>query len=168
MSLLEHKQNALENINIMVLTISDTRDEQTDKSGQLMMELINSHHFNVQKYKIVKDERKEILSEVIDGIHQTKIDVILTNGGTGLSNRDVTLDVIEQVIDRQIPGFGELFRMLSYEEIGSAAILSRAIGGIAKGTVIFSMPGSIGAVRLAMEKLILPELSHIMKEIRKD
>lgn len=168
MSLLEHKQNVLENIYIMVLTISDTRDEQTDKSGQLMMELIQSHHFKVQKYKIVKDERKEILSEVMDGIHQSKIDVILTNGGTGLSNRDVTLDVIEQVIDRQIPGFGELFRMLSYEEIGSAAILSRAIGGIAKGTVIFSMPGSSGAVRLAMEKLILPELSHIMKEIRKD
>lgn len=168
MSLLEHKQNTLENINMMVLTISDTRDEQTDKSGQLMMELIKSHNFNVKEYKIVKDEREQILSEVLEGIKRAEIDVIVTNGGTGLSNRDVTLDVMEQVIDKPIPGFGELFRMLSYEEIGSAAILSRAIGGIAKGTAIFSTPGSTGAVKLAMEKLILPELGHIMKEIRKD
>lgn len=168
MSLLEHKQNTLENINMMVLTISDTRDEQTDKSGQLMMELIKSHNFNVKEYKIVKDEREQILYEVLEGIKLVEIDVIVTNGGTGLSNRDVTLDVMEQVIDKPIPGFGELFRMLSYEEIGSAAILSRAIGGIAKGTAIFSTPGSTGAVKLAMEKLILPELSHIIKEIRKD
>lgn len=168
MSLLEHKQNTLKDINLMVLTISDTRDEQTDKSGQLMMDLIKSHNFVVKEYKIVKDEREQILSEVLEGIRRTEIDVIVTNGGTGLSNRDVTLDVMEQVIDKPIPGFGELFRMLSYEEIGSAAILSRAIGGIAKGTVIFSTPGSTGAVKLAMEKLILPELGHIMKEIRKD
>lgn len=168
MSLLEHKQNSIENINMMVLTISDTRDEQMDKSGQLMMKLIKSHSFNVKEYKMVKDEREKILSEVMNGIKRTEIDVILTNGGTGLSNRDVTFDVIEQVIERPIPGFGELFRMLSYEEIGSAAILSRAMGGIAKGTVIFSTPGSTGAVKLAMEKLILPELSHIIKEIRKD
>lgn len=168
MSLLEHKQNTLKDINLMVLTISDTRDEQTDKSGQLMMDLIKSHNFVVKEYKIVKDEREQILTEVLEGIRRTKIDVIVTNGGTGLSNRDVTLDVMEQVIEKPIPGFGELFRMLSYEEIGSAAILSRAIGGIAKGTAIFSTPGSTGAVKLAMEKLILPELGHILKEIRKD
>lgn len=168
MSLLEHKQNTLKDINIMVLTISDTRDEQTDKSGKLMMDLIKSHDFVVKAYKIVKDEREQILSEVLEGIRRTEIDVIVTNGGTGLSNRDVTLEVMEQVIEKPIPGFGELFRMLSYEEIGSAAILSRAIGGIAKGTAIFSTPGSTGAVKLAMEKLILPELGHILKEIRKD
>lgn len=168
MSLLEHKQNTLKDINIMVLTISDTRDEQTDKSGKLMMDLIKSHNFVVKEYKIVKDEREQILSEVLEGIRRTEIDVIVTNGGTGLSNRDVTLEVMEQVIEKPIPGFGELFRMLSYEEIGSAAILSRAIGGIAKGTAIFSTPGSTGAVKLAMEKLILPELGHILKEIRKD
>jgi molybdopterin adenylyltransferase len=100
---------------------------------------------------------------------EKEIDVILLNGGTGIARRDVTIEVVQGLIEKEIVGFGELFRMLSYlEDIGSAAILSRAIAGVSKDTAIFSMPGSSGAVRLAMEKLVLPEISHVVREIKKD
>lgn len=103
------------------------------------------------------------------GCEQTNIDVVLTNGGTGIAKRDVTIETVKEIIEKEIVGFGELFRMLSYtEDIGSAAILSRAIAGVANDTAIFSTPGSSGAVRLAMTKLILPELGHVVREIRKD
>ena len=164
---IEHKNDLLVPLKVMVITISDTRDEYTDKSGQLMMELLQREHFEVAEYIIVKDEKKDIEAALLRGCHNQQIDVILTNGGTGLAGRDVTVEVIEKLINQPIPGYGELFRMLSYEEIGSAAMLSRATAGIAKGTVIFSTPGSTGAVKLAMEKLILPELGHIIREIRK-
>ena len=104
---------------------------------------------------------------LLKGCQNPQIQVILTNGGTGLANRDVTFDILQKLIEKPIPGFGELFRMLSYEEIGSAAMLSRAIAGITQQTVIFATPGSTGAVSLAMGKLILPELAHIVREMNK-
>jgi len=167
MSVIEHKKRN-ENINVAVLTISDTRTKETDKSGRLMCELLKKDEFLVQHYEIVRDEQVEIETILLEHIQNPKIDAILTNGGTGLSNRDVTFNVVEQIIEKPILGFGELFRMLSFEEIGSASMLSRAIAGIVKQTVIFSTPGSTGAVKLAMEKLILPELIHIVNEIKKD
>ena len=166
MSVIEHKKESLP-VNVMVLTISDTRTEVTDKSGQKMIELLKREHHQVVAYEIVKDEQQAIEYAILKGCHNPQIQVILTNGGTGLANRDVTFDILQNIIEKPIPGFGELFRMLSYEEIGSATMLSRAIAGIAQQTVIFSTPGSTGAVSLAMEKLILPELVHIVREMNK-
>lgn len=166
MSVIEHKKESLP-VNVMVLTISDTRTELTDKSGQKLIELLEFQHHHVVAYEIVKDDQQAIECALLKGCHNPQIQVILTNGGTGLANRDVTFDILQKVIEKPIPGFGELFRMLSYEEIGSAAMLSRAIAGIAQQTVIFSTPGSTGAVSLAMEKLILPELAHIVREMNK-
>ena len=168
MSVQQHKSKLIENIAFQVITISDTRNEMTDKSGKLMKELILSKGFQVKDYQIVKDEGEQIYETIMNGIQNPEINVIVTNGGTGLSNRDVTFDVVERLIERKIHGFGEIFRMLSFEEIGSSAMLSRATGGITKDTVIFSTPGSTGAVRLAMEKLILPEVGHILNELQKD
>ena len=168
MSIFEHKQNGQTPLKVMVLTISDTRNEETDKSGQLMMDLLQNENHVMIAYKIVKDEKGLIEAALVEGCQDPGIDVILTNGGTGLAGRDVTIEVIQGIIEKEIPGYGELFRMLSYEEIGAASMLSRAIAGIAKGTLIFATPGSSGAVKLAMEKLILPEMTHIIREIQKN
>ncbi|MFC7687193.1 molybdenum cofactor biosynthesis protein B [Ureibacillus sp. GCM10028918] len=168
MSIEEHKKTRMKNIKVMVVTISDTRTFETDKSGRIMCELLSKNFFEITRYQIIKDELVDIKSTLNSGIEDLNADVILTNGGTGISNRDVTYDVVDELIDKPIHGFGELFRMLSYEEIGSASMLSRALAGTAKGTVIFSTPGSTGAVKLAMEKLILPELVHIVNELKKD
>ncbi|MBD3107425.1 MogA/MoaB family molybdenum cofactor biosynthesis protein [Bacillus sp. AGMB 02131] len=167
MSHIEHKSQPFEQLRVMVLTISDTRHELTDKSGQLMLSLLKKNRYEVTDYQVVKDEKEEIEAALLAGCESDRIDVILTNGGTGLSKRDVTYEVIEELIEKTIPGYGEVFRMLSYEEIGSASMLSRAIAGIKGETVIFSTPGSTNAVRLAMEKLILPELHHIASELKK-
>ena len=165
----EHKKATTEPIRCKVITVSDTRNEETDKSGALMMELLKSQGHIVTEYEIVKDEREAIQEAVMAGGKSNQVDVILTNGGTGIANRDVTIEAVKELMTKEIPGFGELFRMLSYQEdIGSAAILSRAIAGVAFNKAIFSTPGSSGAVRLAMNKLILPELGHVVGEIRKD
>lgn len=150
----------------MVVTISDTRTKETDKSGQKMLELLKQQH-QVIAYGIVKDDEQEIKHALLQGCKDPRVQVILMNGGTGIAKRDITFDILQAHIERPIPGFGELFRMLSYEEIGSAAMLSRASAGAIQDTVIFSMPGSTNAVSLAMEKLILPELAHIVREMTK-
>lgn len=169
MSLQEHKKTAVIQVNCKVITVSDTRNKDTDKSGQLMKELlVNSGHLIVD-YVIVKDEAEAIRTEVKKGCNDERIDVVLTNGGTGIAKRDVTIETVRQLFEKEISGFGELFRLLSYQEdIGSAAILSRAIAGVYNNTAVFSTPGSTGAVRLAMNKLILPELGHVVKELKKD
>lgn len=166
MSVEAHKQQKII-ANVMVLTISDSRSKETDRSGQKMMELLKEHGHKIVTYKIIKDEREMIEKTLRQGCQDEEVQVILINGGTGIAKRDVTFDVLQTLIERPIPGFGELFRMLSYEEIGSSAMLSRASAGITQNTVIFSTPGSINAVQLAMEKLILPELSHIIREMNK-
>ncbi|MGM0874903.1 MAG: MogA/MoaB family molybdenum cofactor biosynthesis protein [Bacillota bacterium] len=169
MSSIEHKLEAPHSVNCKVITISDTRNEETDKSGKLIKMLLEESGHNVVEYEIVRDEKTLIRSSVLKGCETREIDVVLTNGGTGIAKRDVTIEAVHSVIEKEIPGFGELFRMLSYQEdIGSAAILSRAIAGVSMDTAVFAMPGSSGAVKLAMEKLILPELGHVAREIRKD
>jgi len=168
MSIEEHKKFKLKNVKVMIVTISDTRTFETDKSGRLMCDLLSKNLFEITRYEIIKDEKADIESTLISGSQDRNVDVILTNGGTGISNRDNTFEVVDKLIDKPLPGFGELFRMLSYEEIGSASMLSRAFAGLAKGTAIFSTPGSTNAVKLAMEKLILPELVHIVNELKKD
>jgi molybdopterin adenylyltransferase len=169
MSTQEHKSEAPKSVNCMVITVSDTRIQETDKSGRLMMEMLEGAGHKIVDYCIVKDESVPIQSEILKGCDRGDIDVILTNGGTGIAKRDVTIETVKGLLEKEIVGFGELFRMLSYQEdIGSAAILSRAIAGVVKDKAVFSTPGSTGAVKLAMSKLILPEMGHVVRELKKD
>ncbi|SDQ42887.1 MogA/MoaB family molybdenum cofactor biosynthesis protein [Virgibacillus salinus] len=168
MSVHEHKQNKLF-VKCMVLTISDTRTERTDKSGKLMVTLLEEAGHHIEIKEIIQDESTAIKEITSSGLENPNVDIILMNGGTGIAYRDVTIETIQPMFEKEITGFGELFRMLSFQEdIGSSAILSRAIAGVSKNTAIFAIPGSSGAVKLAMERLILPELSHIAHEIKKD
>lgn len=165
----EHKSEAPKIVRCKVITVSDTRNENTDKSGLLMKNFLEEAGHVIADYVIVKDEKEAIQEEVLKGCNNSDIDCILTNGGTGIAKRDVTIETVTEMYDKELTGFGELFRMLSYlEDIGSAAILSRASAGIIKDTAVFSTPGSSGAVKLAMNKLIVPELGHVIREIRKD
>lgn len=169
MSVEEHKQQAKKSVVCKIITVSDTRNKESDKSGKLMMELLEDAGHKIADYVIVKDEKEPIKEEVLKGCKSPDIDVILTNGGTGIALRDVTIETVQSLFDKEIDGFGELFRMLSYQEdIGSAAILSRAIAGVIDSKAVFSTPGSSGAVKLAMNKLILPELGHVVRELKKD
>ncbi|MCW1241798.1 MogA/MoaB family molybdenum cofactor biosynthesis protein [Bacillus pretiosus] len=168
MSVTEHKKQAPKEVRCKIVTISDTRMEETDKSGQLLHELLKEAGHTVTSYEIVKDDKESIQQAVLAGYHREDVDVVLTNGGTGITKRDVTIEAVSALLHKEIVGFGELFRMISYlEDIGSSAMLSRAIGGTIGRKVVFSMPGSSGAVRLAMNKLILPELGHITFELHR-
>ncbi|MBU8905348.1 MogA/MoaB family molybdenum cofactor biosynthesis protein [Desertibacillus haloalkaliphilus] len=169
MSVFEHKKEAPKEIRCKIITVSDTRTKETDKSGLLIREFLTNGGHLTADYEIVSDDKEKINEALIKGIHSPEIDAILLNGGTGIAVRDVTIETIQAQLDKEIVGFGELFRMLSFtEDIGSAAILSRAIAGVIDHTAVFAMPGSSGAVKLAMSKLIIPELSHVIREIRKD
>lgn len=146
-----------------VLTVSDTRTADTDKSGQLIQAQLQAAHHRVVAYQILKDEPAEVCQCIQGWVADPIIEVVLVNGGTGIAPRDTTYEAIASLLTKTLPGFGELFRMLSYAEIGSRAMASRAIAGICQSTLIFSMPGSSKAVELAMEKLILPELRHLTR-----
>ncbi|MCM2531418.1 molybdenum cofactor biosynthesis protein MoaB [Neobacillus pocheonensis] len=164
-----HKKEAPKKVICKVITVSDTRGQDSDKSGRLMIDLLEAAGHKVVDYVIVKDEMNPIQHEIKTGCDREDIDVILTNGGTGIAKRDVTIESVQSLLEKEIVGFGELFRMLSYQEdIGSAAILSRAIAGVIKDKAVFSTPGSSGAVMLAMNKLILPEIGHVVSELKKD
>jgi molybdenum cofactor biosynthesis protein B len=166
MSYEQHQQSSQEIVaRCAVITLSDTRNESTDSSGKRIRELLGEAGHKLAHYRILPDDPVAIAPVIGEFILRGDLDVILTNGGTGIARRDQTIDVIEKVIDQPLPGFGELFRMLSYEQIASGAMLSRAIGGIARGKLIFAMPGSTKAVELAMAKLILPELKHLIREL---
>ena len=162
-----HKEKGRITVGCGVITVSDTRTEETDTSGQLIRELLQSAGHGILAYHIVPDDPTRIRPLLVSMLDDDKVDAVVINGGTGVSRRDVTFDVIQGMLEKSLPGFGELFRLLSYEEIGSAALLSRAAAGSVGATAVFSVPGSSGAVRLAMEKLILPELGHIVTELRK-
>src|SRR4051812_4329572 len=150
-----------------IITLSDTRTESTGKSGARIKALLAEQTHLVAHYALIPDDPIRLDQLLTDLLSRADIDVILTNGGTGISRRDQTIGVLEKRITQPLPGFGELFRMLSFEQIGSGAMLSRAIGGIANGKLIFAMPGSTKAVELAMIKLILPEIRHVLMELRK-
>ncbi|MGB1361462.1 MAG: molybdenum cofactor biosynthesis protein B [Alphaproteobacteria bacterium] len=134
-------------INIAVITVSDTRNEATDTSGQTLVELIEKSGHSVINKTIVKDDADKIIDTIKSIIANTEVDAIISTGGTGLTGRDVTPEAIEKLCDKIIPGFGELFRMLSYEKIGTSTIQSRAIAGVYNGVYIFALPGSKGAVK---------------------
>ena len=148
-----------------VITISDTRTEETDRSGSLTQVQLEKHGHTTVLYRIVPDE-PEVIRQVMDKL-AGKVDAVLFNGGTGISKRDSTYEAVTARLDKELPGFGELFRMLSYDEIGPAAMLSRATAGVYRDTLIFSMPGSLNTVKLALDKLILPELKHLVHEVAK-
>ena len=150
-----------------VLTLSDTRTAETDKSGRRIRELLEAQGHAVAHYQILPDEPERLARELGAVLGRADVDTVLTNGGTGIGRRDQTIGVVERYFEQHVPGFGELFRMLSWEQIGSGAMLSRAAGGIARGKLLFAMPGSTAAVELAMTRLILPELRHLLHELRK-
>ncbi|MBW2424891.1 MAG: molybdenum cofactor biosynthesis protein MoaB [Deltaproteobacteria bacterium] len=162
-----HRQAAPEKVATAVVTVSDTRTLETDTGGALVEEMLCAAGHPVSERRIVPDEPEAIRAELQKLLEGGDGRAIIFTGGTGVAPRDVTPDTIEPVLERLIPGFGELFRLLSYEDIGSAALLSRALAGLVQGRVVFVIPGSRGAVRLAMEKLILPELGHLAGEAAK-
>ena len=153
--------------NCAVVTLSDTRTADTDTSGKRIAELLEQDGHRVDGSWIIPDDPQQLAPLLDELIARPMVDVILTNGGTGVSRRDNTIAVVESRLSLPLPGFGELFRMLSWEQIGSGAMLSRAAGGVANGTLLFAMPGSTKAVELAMQRLILPELRHLLFELRK-
>jgi molybdopterin adenylyltransferase len=148
-----------------VLTVSDSRTEATDTSGDAVVELLKGAGHELTGRRIVKDDPAMLRGALKSQV--TSTDVIITTGGTGITLRDSTFEAITALLDKHLDGFGELFRMLSYSEIGSAAMLSRACAGTLGRTAVFSLPGSEHAVRLAMTKLILPELGHVVRELRR-
>lgn len=157
------------NINVAILTVSDTRTKETDKGGQLVQQHLKNLNVEVHNdhYKIVKDDIIQIQNQINKWLN-TDVDVIITTGGTGISQRDVTIEAVKPLLDKEIEGFGEIFRYLSYtEDVGSRALLSRAIAGTKGRQVIISIPGTTGAVKLAMEKLITKEINHLVHELNK-
>ncbi|WP_025715739.1 MogA/MoaB family molybdenum cofactor biosynthesis protein [Paenibacillus sp. 1-18] len=164
----EHRRESPQRVSCMVVTVSDTRTVETDTGGRLLMDLLKTSGYEVARYVIVKDDYEGIRQLVSEAAAQDGIEAVLLTGGTGISPRDTTYEAVSSLLDKELPGFGEIFRYLSFaEDIGSAAILSRAVAGTIGRTAVFSMPGSRGAVRLAMERIIVPELRHVMREIYK-
>lgn len=163
----EHHAAAPKSLNLAVVTISDTRTEADDTSGALIVELAEGAGHRIGARAIVPDEPDRIRPLLESYRDRGDLDAALLTGGTGISPRDQTFETVSGLLTKPVPGFGELFRMLSYAEIGPAAMLSRAVGGLAGSLVVLVMPGSRAAVRLAMETLILPELPHLVREARK-
>jgi len=153
-------------VSCAVITVSDTRTRDTDRSGQLIQQLLSEAGNTIGFYTLVKDEPDQIRSQMQTLSDRSDLDALIFNGGTGIAPRDTTYDAIEGLLEKTLPGFGEIFRTLSYAEIGSRAIASRAIAGVYRGKLIFSVPGSSNAVKLALEKLILPELVHLVSQLR--
>jgi molybdenum cofactor biosynthesis protein B len=149
-----------------ILTVSDTRSHDTDQSGQLIQARLQEHHHPIVAYRILRDDPLPVQALIRAWVAQGDCAAILVNGGTGIAPRDTTYEAIAGLLTRPLPGFGELFRTLSYAQVGSRAMASRAIAGLCDHTLIFSMPGSTKAVALAMEALILPELRHLTRQMR--
>jgi molybdenum cofactor biosynthesis protein B len=159
-----HRKAAQEAVPTAVITVSDTRTLEDDTGGALVAELLEGGGHPVATREIVPDDAEEIEAATSRALERDDTRAVILTGGTGVAPRDVTPDAVEPLLEREIPGFGELFRWLSYQEIGSAAVLSRALAGVVEGKLVFVIPGSRGAVRLALEKLVLPELGHLAAE----
>src|SRR5690349_6234896 len=163
----EHKATAPTSVACYVLTVSDTKTPETDTSGALIRELLAAAGHRVTGGAIVRDEPLEVTRLVRAACAAGATQAVILTGGTGITSRDSTFEAVEALLDKRLPGFGELFRMLSYAEVGAAAMLSRAQGGVVQGRALFSLPGSPNACRLALDKLILPELGHVLREVRR-
>lgn len=163
----KHRESAPETVRVAILTISDTRTPETDTGGDVAEELLSGAGHEVVTREIVRDEVSSIRTNLVDLLARSDVDAVVTTGGTGISARDTTYEVVDRMVEKKIDGFGEIFRMLSYEEVGAAAVLSRAVAGAVGTKLVASLPGSRNAVRLAVEKLLVPELAHIVFELRK-
>lgn len=163
----EHRSQAPKRLACAVITVSDTRTLETDTGGQAVIDRLQAAGHELAAREIIPDEPDRLRPLLAALVEREDVDAVLLTGGTGISSRDQTFETVSQSLDKSLPGYGELFRMLSYQEIGPAAMLSRAIGGVIGRTIVLTMPGSPAAVRLAMEKLILPELGHLVREARR-
>lgn len=162
----QHRAAAPRRVRCAVITVSDTRTEATDRGGPLVVELLLAAGHEVVDRSIVPDEPQAMRDKLLTLAARDDVEVVLLTGGTGISPRDQTYETLSALITRPLPGYGELFRMMSFQEIGAAAMLSRAVAGLIGQAIVFSMPGSPAAVRLAMERLILPELGHLTGQSR--
>lgn len=163
----QHDRRGPSRVRVALLTVSDTRGPADDRSGQVARRLIEGAGHVVADYRIAPDEPEEIRSAVEEWLGRDDCDAVIVSGGTGISPRDRTCEALAALVERRLDGFGEIFRMLSYEQVGSAAMLSRTLGGVARAKPLFALPGSPEAVELALERLILPELGHMLAELRK-
>jgi molybdenum cofactor biosynthesis protein B len=164
----EHKRDAegIGPISFAVITVSDSRTEAEDESGKFIQNRMQEAGHRLVSYRLLKNDLEAIHHDVIKLV-DAKVGCILTTGGTGLSPRDVTIEAVTPLLDKSLGGFGEFFRHLSYHEVGTAALMSRATAGSVRGTMVFCLPGSSKAVRLALERLILPELKHLIRELHR-
>jgi len=162
-----HRRHAVRAVPTAVITVSDTRTPDTDTGGACAADLLSGAGHPVPLREIVKDDASEIAGALRRALARDDVQAVVLTGGTGVAPRDVTPDAVAPLLERVLPGFGELFRSLSYQEIGSAALLSRALAGVASGKLVFVLPGSRAGVRLALERLVLPELGHLAAELRR-
>jgi molybdenum cofactor biosynthesis protein B len=160
----DHKEKSPKNVTCAVLTISDSRTEETDESGRYMKERLGENGHRVMFYALLKNDAAAIKKQVETLLQQADLQVIITSGGTGASHRDVSVETITPLLEKKLDGFGELFRLLTYQEIGTTSVMSRAMAGVANGKIVISLPGSLGAVTLAMDKIILLEIGHMVRE----
>ncbi len=167
MSLKEHKEKAPARVKVMVVTVSDTRTKETDETGKIIVHALKEASHEVIDHIIMENTADPIKSFIERELVWYRTQVIIFNGGTGISSKDITVDIVEKMLDKKLDGFGEMFRYLSYKEIGTASILSRTMAGVAGSTLIICLPGSPKAAKLALEKLILPEIGHMIFEITK-
>src|SRR5215470_11719148 len=161
---LEHKAAAPVRVGCYVITVSDTRTEDTDTGGRAIIELLTTAGQEIVGRTIVKDDAELLRDAIGRQLANPAVQAIITTGGTGITSRDCTYEAVNAMLWKRLDGFGELFRMLSYQQIGAAAMLSRAVAGTIAGRVVVSLPGSEAAVRLAVQKLIAPELGHLVRE----
>ena len=167
MSHTEHKAHAPASVACFVLTVSDSRTPDTDTGGAAIRALLEQAGHEVSGHTIVKDEPAQVTARVREQLADPRTQIIITTGGTGITSRDGTFEAIDALLEKRLDGFGELFRMLSYQDIGSAAMMSRATAGLAAGRIVVVLPGSEAAVRLAMQKLLVPELGHLVQQAGK-
>ena len=160
----QHKEEAPSSVSCAVVTISDSRTEEDDESGLLLKQKLADSGHRIIAYSIIKDDAGAISQKLKELLTQQELEVIITSGGTGVGRRDVTVETVSPILDKKLDGFGELFRSLTYQEIGTGSIMSRAIAGVAGGKVIICLPGSPAATNLAMDKIILPEIGHMVRE----
>ncbi len=163
----DHREAAPDHVRLAVVTISDTRTADNDTGGDTIQDLMTEAGHEVVERKIVPDEVPEIQTTLTYLLARSDVDTVITTGGTGISARDTTYEVVDRMIDKKLDGFGEIFRVLSYEEVGAAAMLSRAVAGAVGNKFVACLPGSRNAVRLAVEKLLVPEMAHVVFELRK-
>jgi len=160
----QHKEISPKSVFCAVITISDSRTVETDESGNFLKSRLAEAGHQISFYALLKNEPDAIRRTIIDLLVRPELQVIITTGGTGVSHRDVTIETVTTMLDKKLDGFGELFRYLTYQEIGTTSVMSRAMAGIIQGKVIISLPGSLNAVNLATEKIILPEVGHMVRE----